>query len=121
MHNFNPAAAYAWDWIDIVHRVTAKWKNINICLITPVATSDCHGSFSRDISQLAVWLTQVYRTSTSGILDLWSTVVAHMDSSSSGGILLLELEQVKHAFPSDLAGTSSIPLYFKYNSSCPPC
>jgi len=113
------ASAYAWDWVQCVGRLAARWKSVNICPIFPIITADSPGSLYRDIGQLAVWLSQVYDSSTRGLADVWALLVRLSDVSCVGEVLLPVLDTVKLSMPATLMGGESRTYTFEYNSSCP--
>jgi len=79
------ASSYAYDWVELLNRLSHRTKDLNICPLIPIVASGASGSLSRDIGQLATWFASVYQSCTRGLSDAWAALVRTCDCHSRGG------------------------------------
>jgi len=113
------ASAYAYDWIEMLSIVGSRFKGIRIIPAIPVVPGGCPGGLSRDIGQLAVWISQVYKNDACGIHDAWAALIRNTDVRMQGGSPLETHESIKLSMPKGLGDQKPMPYIFSYNSSGP--
>ena len=63
-------AAYAYEWTQVVTRLSSKWQNHHFLPLPPMISTECQGSIVRDLLQLGVWISKVYQTTGTGLVEV---------------------------------------------------
>jgi hypothetical protein len=61
----------AREWTSVVAQASSFWRGIHISPLIPLIISECpgFGSITREISELSVWLDNLYENNTRCLLD----------------------------------------------------
>jgi hypothetical protein len=112
--------AYCSDWVNLVHRIGNKWREVTVCPLPPLFQGSMELGLVRELTQLATWLKKVYDTSPAGLHDLWATVVSGLDKSClESGEVIGEVISTRVPLPRDLRSAKLAPVLFTYNSAGP--
>jgi hypothetical protein len=79
---------------------------VHICPLVPLVISDCHGSLTREVSELAIWLETIYESDNAGFRDVWAGVVGAMENASTGSTTLDNMDAYKIALPMSLTSVA---------------
>ncbi len=96
-------SAYARDWVDVVARSSSTWRGTLIFPLFPIITSECPGPIIRELCEVSMWLDSVYESNPQGMHDVWTELIAAMETCSMGGIALDVMEAYKVIVPSSLS------------------
>jgi len=113
------ACAYAFDWCEAVAACKNKWPDLSICPLVPIFGSDLPGHVARDVTQLSVWLHEVYSCLPNGMLKCWDTTVEVIGACARGSTLLQCPETLKMPMPTGLSGPGSTTFVFEFDHTCP--
>jgi hypothetical protein len=93
---------YARDWTNVVAHASAAWRGVRICLLIPLIVSDCSGTIAREITELDVWLANIYSNNPLGLHDSWSALLDAVEKCSTGSNNLAEMDSYKVPLPSSI-------------------
>jgi hypothetical protein len=100
-------------------KIETRFKNVNVCPLTPVIRSDCSGTVVRDLEIFSTWLHKVYANNMRGLLDTWSAITHYAQQSATGSIPLAIEDTQKILLLANLVTPLLGPTYFRFFCSTP--
>ncbi len=118
-HLFNAGTtAYAYDWCNLVSRISGTYRDIRVLPLIPIIREDCSGTVNRQLIEISSWFSRVYSKNTLGLTSLWQNLIDTLSSTDEDGLDLGYWETYSVAFPAMLApGAPLTTLKFSSNTS----
>jgi hypothetical protein len=101
---------YAKEWLTVISNVERIWPGVRICPLIPLILSDCPGTLSRELSELAAWLTIVYENNPLGMQVPWAAVVAAAENLSAGATAMPHMD-LQNTIAKKLIGCCPVEQY----------
>ena len=112
--------SFSREWTQVVNRLGRRWPNIRVCPLAPLIRENVSGGVSREIVELASWLSKVYTGSINGLRDLWNLCVTRTIERSAGQTVLNSVEYYTITVPASLEPNSLAKPTTYYSTSSRP-
>jgi hypothetical protein len=99
---------YAKEWLSVISNAERIWPGIRICPLIPLILSDCPGTLSRELSELAAWLAIVYENNPLGMQVPWAAVVSATENLSVGATATPHMASYKIPLPKNLSVVAQV-------------
>jgi hypothetical protein len=77
---------YAGDWASCVERLEQKWGGgVHVCPLIPLLFCESPPELAIELTELAVWLVEIYKGSPKSLGDTWSSLVGFLSTAATGG------------------------------------
>jgi hypothetical protein len=76
---------YAGEWASCVEKLEQKWGGVHVCPLVPLLFCESPPELAIELTELAVWLVEIYKGSPKSLGDTWSSLVGLLSTAATGG------------------------------------
>jgi hypothetical protein len=99
---------FAREWLSVISNADRVWPGVRICPLIPLILSECPGTLSRELSEIAAWFAIVYENNPLGMQLPWSAVVSATENLSVGATTVPHMDSYKIPLPKNLSDTTQL-------------
>ena len=97
-------SGYIFEWIRCCQAITAKWRTVCVCPLTPVLLDTAPGQLYRTTLEVGTIFGKCIGDDPRGVADAWSVLLTHMREQNTCLLKLEPAESYTLPFPSSLCG-----------------
>jgi hypothetical protein len=113
------ASTYAVDWVKETGKLEQRFKNVNICPLSPILRDTSPGPLVQDLETLTTWLHIIYESNIKGMLTSWDAVLHYAQHSASGPTTNSHEVLQKIPLPHNIKSTETTSTMIRFFSSNP--